>query len=161
MARNSRDLKTHVPGPFSAKHLMLSSTDNDNVLNESTETLASNISLNESCDCSLELNDVDNTADQNENSDDADTEEDSDTEIYLPPGPGFASPDDVVFDNCVYYERKYLNQHTWAYYSHNKGGYFCKMCKIVYGDRPCSNNRSRGAWSHNGIIFKRQSWEKI
>ena len=116
MARNSRDLKTHVPGPFSAKHLMLSSTDNDNVLNESTETLASNISLNESCDCSLELNDVDNTADQNENSDDADTEEDSDTEIYLPPGPGFASPDDVVLVTTMYiYDEKiYLkhNEHT-------------------------------------------------
>lgn len=116
MARNSRDLKTHVPGPFSANHLMLSSTDNDNVLNESTETLASNISLNESCDCSVELNDVDNTADQNENSDDADTEEDSDTEIYLPPGPGFASPDDVVLVTTMYIydEQIYLkhNEHT-------------------------------------------------
>ena len=89
--------------------------------------------LNESHDCSLELDDTDDTADQNENSDgDDDAEEDSDNEIYLLPG----------------------RRHTWAYYSHSKGGYFCKMCEIVYGDRPCPNNRSRAAWGHNGVILK-------
>ena len=89
---------TDVPGPSSAKHPTLSSTDDDDVLNESTETLASNTSLNESHNCSLELYDTDNTADQNENSDDDDdddAEEDSDNEIYVPPGPGFASPNDA------------------------------------------------------------------
>ena len=139
---NSRD----VLGPSSAKRPTLTSTDDDNVLNESTETLATNMSLNESHDCSLELDDTDDTADQNKNSDeDDDVEEDSGNELYVPPGPGFASSDDVVLDNCVYDEQKYLNQHTWAYYSHSKGGYICKMCEIVYGDRPCPNNQSRGA----------------
>ena len=28
------------------------------------------------------------------------------------------------------------------------------MCEIVYGDRPCPNNRFRGALSHNGVILK-------
>ena len=28
------------------------------------------------------------------------------------------------------------------------------MCEIVYGERPCPNNRSRGAWSHIGVILK-------
>ena len=28
------------------------------------------------------------------------------------------------------------------------------MCEIVYGDRLCPNNRSRGAWSHNGVTLK-------
>ena len=42
----------------------------DDVLNESTEPLVSNTLLNESHDCSLELDDMGNTADQNENSDD-------------------------------------------------------------------------------------------
>ena len=103
-----------VPGLSSAKRSTLSSTDDDNVLNESTETLASNTSLNESHDCSLELDDTDNTADQNENSeddddgddddDDDDDEEDSDNEIYVVPGPGFASRDAVALDNCVYDE---------------------------------------------------------
>ena len=131
---------TDVPGPSSAKCPTLSSTDDDNVLNESTETLASNMLLNEihdclvsntllneSHDCSLELDDMDNTADQNENSDDNDVEEESDNQIYVPPGPGFASSDDVALDNHVYYEQKYLNQHTWGYYGHSKGGYICKI----------------------------------
>ena len=118
-----------VPGPSSAKCSTLSNIDDDYVLNELTETLASNMSLNEShdClasnmslnerhDCSLELHGTENTADQNENNDDDDddndddAEEDSDNEIYAPSGPGFASPD-VALDNHVYEKQKYLNQH--------------------------------------------------
>ena len=37
-----------VPGPSSAKRSTLSSIDDDNILNESTETVASNTSLNKS-----------------------------------------------------------------------------------------------------------------
>ena len=58
-----------VPWPSSAKRPALINIDDD-VLNESTETLVSNTLLNESHDCSLELDDMGNTADQNENSDD-------------------------------------------------------------------------------------------
>ena len=111
-----------------------------------------NISVNESHDCLLELDDTGSTVDQNENSDDDDddddAEEDSDSEIYVPPGRGFASPD-VALDNCLYDQQKYLNQHKWAYYSHSKGGYFCKMCEVVYGDRSCLNNPSRKLLEEN------------
>ena len=110
------------------------------------------MSVNESHDCLLKLDDTGSTVDQNENSDDDDdddAEEDSDNEIYVPPGRGFASPDDVALDNCLYDQRKYVNQHTWAYYSHSKGGYFCKMCEVVYGDRSCLNNPSRKLLEEN------------
>ena len=87
------------------------------MLNESQDCLVSNTSLNESHVCSLELDDKDNIADWNEISDDDDddddnAEEDSDNETYVPPGPGFASPDDLALDNRVFDKRKYLNQHT-------------------------------------------------
>ena len=121
---------TDVPGPSSAKRPTLSSTDDDDVLNESTETVASNTSLYEGHDCSLELDDTDNTADQNENSDDDDAQEDSSNEIYVPPAPGFASPDDVALENRLYDERKYLKQHTWRYYSHNKGDTSARCVKL-------------------------------
>ena len=108
------------------------------------------MSVNESHDCLLELDDMGSTVNQNENSDDDDdAEEDSDSEIYVPPGRVFASPDDVALDNCLYDQQKYLNQHKWAYYSHSKGGYFCKMCEVVYGDRSCLNNPSRKLLEEN------------
>ena len=61
-----RPENTDVTGPSSAKRPTLSSTDDGDVLNISTETLASNTSLNESHHCSPEPDDTDNTADQNE-----------------------------------------------------------------------------------------------
>ena len=68
--KQQRPEDTDAPEPSWAKRPTMSSTDDDDALNESTETLASHISLNKSHDCSLDLDDMDNTGDQNENSDD-------------------------------------------------------------------------------------------
>ena len=37
----------------------------------------------------------------------------------------------------------------------------CKVCSVFYGDSPCPSHRSRGAWSHKGVIFKENPGKKL
>ena len=74
---------------------------------------------------------------------------------------GFASPTEIKKDYRLYDERRYLSDHKWAYYNNVKVGYLCKVCEVVYGDKPCSVGRARGAWSHTAVILKDNPGEKF
>ena len=37
----------------------------------------------------------------------------------------------------------------------------CKICTVFYGDRPCSEHTSQGAWSHKGVVFKENPGKKL
>ena len=37
----------------------------------------------------------------------------------------------------------------------------CKICTVFYGDSPCPEYSSRGAWSHKGVVFKANPDKKL
>ena len=42
-----------------------------------------------------------------------------------------------------------------------KNGFMCKITTVFYGDSPCPDHTSRGAWSHMGIVFKENPYKKL
>ena len=37
----------------------------------------------------------------------------------------------------------------------------CKLYTVCYGDSPCPEHTSRGAWSHKGVVFKENPGKKL
>ena len=59
--------------------------------------------------------------------------------------------------NHTQYERLY----KWLYFTHLKNGFMCKICTVFYGDSPCPEHPSRGAWSHKGFVFRENPGKKL
>ena len=51
--------------------------------------------------------------------------------------------------------------YKWLYFSHLKIGFICKICSVFYGESPCPEHTSRGAWSHKGVEFKENPGKKL
>ena len=73
----------------------------------------------------------------------------------------FAPKESILSDLRQFDHTHYEQLYPWLYYSHHKKGFMCKVCTVVYGDRPCQNHGSRGAWSHKGVIFKDNPGKKL
>ena len=66
----------------------------------------------------------------------------------------FANSEEIRRDHRLFDERRYEKEYTWLYYNFNKKNYLCKICEVFYGESSAKPGGSRGAWSHNAVIFK-------
>ena len=73
----------------------------------------------------------------------------------------FAPKESILSDLRQFDHTRYEQLYQWLYYSHYKKGFMCKVCTVMYGDRPCPNHGSRGAWSHKGVILKKNPGKKL
>ena len=68
---------------------------------------------------------------------------------------GLPATKTVLSDHRQLDHTQYERGNKWLCFSHLKNGFMCKICTVFYGDSPCPEHTSRGAWSHKGIVFKK------
>ena len=80
---------------------------------------------------------------------------DDDTENNPSNSFGLPATKTVLSDHRQLDHTQYERGNKWLCFSHLKNGFMCKICTVFYGDSPCPEHTSRGAWSHKGIVFKK------
>ena len=86
---------------------------------------------------------------------------DDDTENNPSNSFGLPTTKTVLSDHRQFDHTQYERFYKWLYFSHLKNGFMCKICAVFYGDSPCPEHTSRGAWSHKGVVFKENAGKKL